>query len=62
LKPEVTNRTKRKKQLPAKFCDPKQIAEKSKVKASVIAKSDQKSIESIDQPNRKSTNKLPQDK
>ena len=55
LKPEVTNWTKRKKQLPAKFCDPKQIAKKSKVKASVIAKSDQ---ESIDQPNRKSTNKL----
>ena len=78
----LPNRPKRKKQPPARFCDPEQIAKKSKVEASVIAKgqltleshfskehhrsklhdlnskSDQKSIESIDQPNRKSTNKL----
>ena len=78
----LSNQRKRKKQPPARFCDPEQIAKKSKVEASVIAKghftleshfskehhrsklhdlnskSDQKSIESIDQPNRKSTNKL----
>ena len=77
----LPNRPKRKKQPPARFCDPEQIAKKSKVEASVIAKgqltleshfskehhrsklhdlnskSNQKSIESIDQSNRKSTNK-----
>ena len=52
LKPEVTNRTKRKKQLPAKFCDPKQIAKKSKVEASVIAKSDQKSVHTENLPSK----------
>jgi hypothetical protein len=67
----LPNRPKRKKQPPARFCDPEQIAKKSKVEASFIhfskehhrskqhdSKSDQKSIESINQPNRKSTNKL----
>ena len=64
----LSNRPKRKKQPPARFCDPEQIAKKSKVEASFIhfskehhrskqhdSKSDQKSI---NQPNRKSTNKL----
>ena len=64
----LSNQRKRKKQPPARFCDPEQIAKKSKVEASFIhfskehhrskqhdSKSDQKSI---NQPNRKSTNKL----
>ena len=34
----LSNQRKRKKQPPARFCDPEQIAKKSKVEASVIAK------------------------